>query len=76
MARIAVAKVSDIPPGQREIVVPFRGRAGIGVFNVAGIVLRGTQYLPPQERPALHGHTHGSGDDICAARRARGRHFH
>jgi nitrite reductase/ring-hydroxylating ferredoxin subunit len=28
--------VDEIAPGQRKIVVPFRGRAGIGVFNVAG----------------------------------------
>ena len=36
MARVVVGLVSEIPPGARKIVVPFRGRAGIGVFNVAG----------------------------------------
>ena len=30
MARVVVGKVSEIPPGKRKIVVPFRGKAGIG----------------------------------------------
>ena len=34
--RVVVAPVADLPPGERRIVVPFRGRAGIGVFNVGG----------------------------------------
>ena len=34
--RVVIGKVEDIPPGDRKIVVPFRGRAGIGVFNVGG----------------------------------------
>ena len=36
MASVVIGKVADIPPGERKIVVPFRGRAGIGVFNVNG----------------------------------------
>ena len=36
MARVVVATVDEIPPGERKLVVPFRGRAGIGVFNVNG----------------------------------------
>ena len=36
MTRVMVGKVNDIPPGERKLVVPFRGRAGIGVFNVNG----------------------------------------
>ena len=36
MKRVTVARVEEIPPGDRKIVVPFRGRAGIGVFNVNG----------------------------------------
>ena len=36
MARVVVGKVSEIPPGNRKIIVPFRGKAGIGVFNVDG----------------------------------------
>ena len=34
--RVVVGAVEEIPPGARKIVVPFRGRAGIGVFNVNG----------------------------------------
>jgi nitrite reductase/ring-hydroxylating ferredoxin subunit len=34
--RVIAGTVDDIPPGGRKIVVPFRGRAGIGVFNVNG----------------------------------------
>jgi nitrite reductase/ring-hydroxylating ferredoxin subunit len=36
MPRAIVGTVDEIPPGRRKIVVPFRGRAGIGVFNVGG----------------------------------------
>ena len=36
MKRVTVAGVEEVPPGERKIVVPFRGRAGIGVFNVNG----------------------------------------
>ena len=34
--RVVAGAVEDIPPGQRRIIVPFRGRAGIGVFNING----------------------------------------
>ena len=34
--RVVVGKVAEIPEGGRKLVVPFRGRAGIGVFNVNG----------------------------------------
>lgn len=34
--RVVAGTVEEIPPGGRKIVVPFRGRAGIGVFNVNG----------------------------------------
>ncbi|MCY4375623.1 MAG: Rieske (2Fe-2S) protein [Spirochaetaceae bacterium] len=36
MRRVVVGTVAEIPAGERKIVVPFRGRAGIGVFNVGG----------------------------------------
>ena len=36
MRRVVVGRVAEIPAGGRKIVVPFRGRAGIGVFNVGG----------------------------------------
>jgi nitrite reductase/ring-hydroxylating ferredoxin subunit len=34
--RVVVGPVAAIGPGERRIVTPFRGRAGIGVFNVHG----------------------------------------
>jgi nitrite reductase (NADH) small subunit len=34
--RVVVGPVDELPPGERKIIVPFRGRAGIGVFNVNG----------------------------------------
>ncbi|MDD9987359.1 MAG: Rieske (2Fe-2S) protein [Spirochaetaceae bacterium] len=34
--RVVVGTAAEIPAGERKIVVPFRGRAGIGVFNVGG----------------------------------------
>lgn len=36
LRRVVVGRVEEIPPGGRVIVTPFRGRAGIGVFNVEG----------------------------------------
>lgn len=36
MPKCVVGTPDEIAPGQRKIVVPFRGRAGIGVFNVNG----------------------------------------
>lgn len=34
--RVIVCRADELPPGTRRLVVPFRGRAGIGVFNVNG----------------------------------------
>jgi nitrite reductase/ring-hydroxylating ferredoxin subunit len=34
--RVVVCRTAELLPGERRIVVPFRGRAGIGVFNVNG----------------------------------------
>ena len=36
MSAVVVGKVGEIPVGGRKIIVPFRGRAGIGIFNVKG----------------------------------------
>lgn len=36
MRRVVAGTVGEITPERRKIIVPFRGRAGIGVFNVAG----------------------------------------
>ena len=34
--RVVAGTVEELPPGERKLIVPFRGRAGIGVFNVNG----------------------------------------
>ena len=34
--RVVVCPARELPEGSRRLVVPFRGRAGIGVFNVNG----------------------------------------
>jgi nitrite reductase/ring-hydroxylating ferredoxin subunit len=34
--RVVVCPTPELPAGSRRLVVPFRGRAGIGVFNVNG----------------------------------------
>jgi nitrite reductase/ring-hydroxylating ferredoxin subunit len=34
--RVVAGRIEEIPPGERKLIVPFRGRAGIGVFNVNG----------------------------------------
>ena len=33
---MVVCPAAELGPGDRRLVVPFRGRAGIGVFNVEG----------------------------------------
>ena len=55
MARIVVARVSEIPPGQRKIVVPFRGRAGIGIFNVGGSFYAVRNICPHKNGPLCTG---------------------
>ncbi len=36
LRRVVAGRVEEIPSGERKLIVPFRGRAGIGVFNVNG----------------------------------------
>ena len=55
MARVVIGKVSEIPPGQRRIVVPFRGRAGIGVFNVDGAFYAVRNICPHKNGPLCTG---------------------
>jgi nitrite reductase (NADH) small subunit len=59
MARVVVGKVSEIPPGERKIVVPFRGRAGIGVFNVAGKFYAVRNICPHKNGPLCTGELSG-----------------
>ena len=59
MERVVVGKVSEIPPGKRKIVVPFRGRAGIGVFNVNGAFYAVRNICPHKNGPICTGELSG-----------------
>lgn len=59
MARIVIGKVSEISPGQRKIVVPFRGRAGIGIFNVSGSFYAIRNICPHKQGPVCTGELSG-----------------
>lgn len=53
--RVIVDRVEDFGPGQRRIVVPFRGRAGIGVFNVGGRYYALRNICPHKQGPLCMG---------------------
>jgi nitrite reductase (NADH) small subunit len=36
MKREVVAKIHEIPPGGRKLITPWKGLAGIGVFDIDG----------------------------------------
>ena len=55
MTGIVVAKVGEIPAGRRKIIVPFRGRAGIGVFNVNGSFYALRNICPHKRGPLCTG---------------------
>ena len=57
--RVVVGKVSEIPPGARKLIVPFRGRAGIGVFNVRGTLYALRNICPHNLGPLCTGHVSG-----------------
>lgn len=59
MTRVVVGKVGEIPPGTRKIVVPFRGRAGIGVFNVNGLFYAVRNICPHKQGPLCTGELSG-----------------
>ena len=59
MERVVVAKVWEIPTGERKIVVPFRGRAGIGVFNVNGSFYAVRNICPHKHGPLCTGELSG-----------------
>ena len=56
---VVIGKVWEIPPGQRKIVVPFRGRAGIGVFNVGGSFYAIRNICPHKHGPLCTGEVSG-----------------
>ncbi len=57
--RVVVGKVEELPPGGRRIVVPFRGRAGIGVFNVGGDYYALRNLCPHKAGPLCTGRVSG-----------------
>ena len=59
MARVVVGKVSEIPSGTRKIIVPFRGSAGIGVFNVNGSFYAVRNICPHKRGPLCTGELSG-----------------
>ena len=67
MREVVVARADEIGPGERKLV-SIGGRS-IGVFNVAGRVLRAAQPLPAPGRPAVRGFSVRA----AARRRARAR---
>ena len=51
--------LSEIPEGGRKLIVPFRGRAGIGVFNVGGTLYALRNICPHNLGPLCTGHVSG-----------------
>jgi nitrite reductase/ring-hydroxylating ferredoxin subunit len=59
MTSIVVGRVDEIPPGRRKLVVPFRGKAGIGVFNVDGVFYALRNLCPHKSGPLCTGFVSG-----------------
>ena len=59
MTGIVVGKAADIPVGGRKIIVPFRGRAGIGIFNVKGKFFALRNICPHKRGPLCTGEVAG-----------------
>ncbi len=59
MTGILVGKVAEIPEGGRKIIVPFRGRAGIGIFNVKGAFYALRNICPHKRGPLCTGEVAG-----------------
>lgn len=57
--RVVVAPADGFPPGTRRLVVPFRGRAGIGVFNVNGVYHALRNLCPHKAGPLCTGRVSG-----------------
>lgn len=56
---MVVGPVAEIPPGGRRLVIPFRGRAGIGVFNVNGQLHALRNLCPHKSGPLCTGNVFG-----------------
>ena len=75
MPKCVVGTPDEIAPGQRKIVVPFRGRAGVGVFNVKGSFFALRNLCPHKLGPLCTGAVTGrmvaelppsAGDEVVA----------
>ena len=65
MTGIVVGKVGQIPVGGRKIIVPFRGRAGIGIFNVNGSFYALRNICPHKRGPLCMGEVAGRGQSAA-----------
>ena len=61
MSGIVVGRADEIPAGGRKIVVPFRGRAGIGIFNIGGRFYALRNICPHKRGPLCTGEVAGRG---------------
>ena len=59
VTRVVVGMVDEIPPGGRKLVVPFRGKAGIGVFNIGGAFHALRNLCPHRSGPLCTGFISG-----------------
>lgn len=57
--RVIAGTLEEIPPGGSKLVVPFRGRAGIGVFNVHGRYYALRNICPHKQGPLCTGRVYG-----------------
>lgn len=57
--RVVAGSVAEITPGNRKLIVPFRGRAGIGVFNVNGSYYALRNLCPHKQGPLCVGRVSG-----------------
>ncbi len=57
--RVVVGPAAEFPAGTRRIIVPFRGRAGIGVFNVNGTYHALRNLCPHKAGPLCTGRVSG-----------------
>ena len=59
MARLVVGTTEEILPGGRKLVAPFRGKAGIGIFNIAGRYYAVRNLCPHKSGPLCTGFISG-----------------
>ena len=75
MQRHVVAKVEDLPPGER-VIVPLGGKGGIGVFNIDGEYYALKNLCPHRGGPLCQGRLrpHVVSERVYGVRHERGSH--